>query len=51
MQAYYGNADAIMFIRDPASRGLSDETMQIIRAHLPVEVERGPVQVLLPSAP
>jgi alpha-1,2-mannosyltransferase len=51
MRAYYGNAGAIMFIRDPVSRGLNPETMGIIRAHLPVEIRRGPVQIFLPAAP
>ena len=51
MQAYYGHADAIMFVRDPAARGLNEQTLAIIRAHLPVEIERGTVQILLPSPP
>jgi len=51
MQAYYGNADAIMFIRDPVSRGLSPTTLGIIRAHLPVEIQKGQVQIFLPAPP
>jgi hypothetical protein len=51
MQNYYGKADAALFIRDPSARGLTPETLAIIRAHLPVEVERGKVQIFLPASP
>ena len=51
MQAYFGTSDAAMFIRDPKNVGLSDSTWAVIRAHLPVEVHRGKVQIFLPAAP
>jgi len=51
MQAYYGRADAIMFVRDPAARGLNEQTLAIIHAHLPVEIQSGTVELLLPAAP
>lgn len=51
MQAYYGRTDAALFVRDPSARGLSDETLRVIRAHLPIELQVGGVQILLPARP
>lgn len=39
-----------MFIRDREGRGLTAKTIAIIRAHLPVEIDIGRVQIFLPAA-
>jgi alpha-1,2-mannosyltransferase len=51
MQSYFGGADAAMFSRSNKNLGLSDATWAVIRAHLPVEVRRGQVMILLPAGP
>ena len=50
MQDYYTSGDGVIIGR-PAKAGLNAETWAVLRDHFPIELQRGPITILLATQP